>query len=204
MTKPIIGILGAGKLGMTLAKLGVDAGYQVNISGSNDPQKIKLSVDVLATGAVPHWTKDLIKESDVIFFAMPLSKYQQIPAALLKDKLIIDSMNFWWEIDGKENDYYDDSQTSSEAVQKYFAPTTVIKAFNHMGYHDLASMPNQNRVIVYAGDNEVALEKVKQIIQDFGFVPYYLGSLKQTKVLQPSGVLFGVNEDLNGIKRILK
>ncbi|WP_119325486.1 NAD(P)-binding domain-containing protein [Companilactobacillus musae] len=204
MVKPVLGILGAGKLGMTLAKLGIDAGYEVNIAGSREPARIELSVSVLAKGAHPMIAKDVIEKSEVIILALPLSKYQQIDSHLFAQKLVIDSMNYWWETDGLENDYYDQKITSSESVQEYLSESLVIKAFNHMGYHDLAAMSHQKRAIVYAGNNETALKRVARIIDDFGFEPYYLGTLNQTKVLQPSGILFGTNETISGVKELLK
>lgn len=204
MSKLIIGVIGAGKLGMTLAKLALDADYQVNIAGSKDPAKITLATSVLAPGAQPMYVHDVIEKSDIIFLALPLSKYQSIDATWFAGKTVIDSMNYWWEIDGKTSSYYyDERHTSSEKVQTYLSESIVIKAFNHMGYHDLASMPHQQRVIVYAGTDEIALAKVKQLIIDFGFVPYYIGDLHATSQLQPGGVLFGANEDMAGIKELL-
>ncbi|HIY92596.1 NADPH-dependent F420 reductase [Companilactobacillus sp. HBUAS56275] len=204
MSKLIVGILGAGKLGMTLAKLGLDAGYQVNIAGSKDPAKIVLATSVLAPGAQPMYVQDVIEKSDIIFLALPLSKYQNNDAKWFAGKTVVDSMNYWWEIDGKTSSYYyDEQQTSSEKVQAYLSDSIVVKAFNHMGYHDLADGAHKDRVIVYAGTDETALAKIKQIIIDFGFVPYYIGDLHATSQLQPSGVLFGADEDMAGIKRLL-
>lgn len=202
MTKPVLGIIGAGKLGMTLAKLGLDSGYKINLSGSGDPQKIELSASVLAPGAEAMYTKKNIEHSDIIILAIPLSKYRNVPADYFNGKIVIDAMNYWWEIDG-QNDYYDAQKTSSEAVQEYLAHSTVIKGLNHMGYHDLKNMVGKNRVIAYAGNDSDALKQVAQIIADFGFIPYYLGTLHETEALQPAGALFGVNETMAGILKLL-
>ena len=200
----MIGIIGAGKLGMTLAKLGQNVGFRINIAGSKEPDKIRLAVSVLAKGTTPMFVKDVIKSSDIIILALPLSQYRQIVPDQLKGKLVINAMNYWWEVDGDENNYFDQQTTSSENVQKYFDQSIVIKAFNHMGYHDLASLSGQDQAIVYAGSDQKGLEIVAQVIKDFGFVPYYLGDLSQTRPLQPAGSLFGATEDVGGIKALLK
>lgn len=207
MTKPIIGILGAGKLGMTLATIGRKAGYTINIAGSTVPEKIELAVSVMAPGANAMQAQAVITNSDLVILALPLSQYQTIKPKLLENKLIIDAMNYWWEIDGTENHYYEDQLTSSEAVQAYFPKSIVVKAFNHMGYHDLndeADNRDQPKAIAYAGNHQKTNVLVAKVIKDFGFDPVYLGILAASQPLQPGGVLFGVNATKKEIQLQLK
>lgn len=137
MTIKRVGILGAGKVGIVLAGLALDAGYEVRISGSGAVEKIALTIKTLVPGAIASENADVVANSDIIILAIALSRYKNIDPALLKGKLVIDAMNYWWETDGIREEVLDPSATSSEQVQAYFKSATIVKTFNHMGYHNL-------------------------------------------------------------------
>lgn len=198
MTKPTIGIIGAGKLGTTLGKLLVDADYPVLISGSGSTDKIALTVSVLIPGAQAVTNAELAELSDIIVLALPLSKYQELDAELLKGKLVIDAMNYWWEIDGLDNIYSDAEQSSSEKVQAYFQDSTIIKAFNHMGYHNLSDdvrpdTHDNRKAQIITGDDQEAVKVVETIVEEIGFTPLYIGDLKNGVILEPGSPLFGAS-----------
>src|SRR5690625_3365450 len=129
----MIGILGAGKLGVSLGQLARQADYPVGIAASGSAEKIELTVEVLVPGAKAYTSEELTQIADIIILALPLSKYRQIDSERLKDKLVIDAMNYWWEVDGTDQVFSDENFSSSERVQQYFDKSIVVKAFNHMG-----------------------------------------------------------------------
>lgn len=204
-----IGIIGAGKLGVVLSQLALAAGYKVYIAGSGDPKKIALSFSVLAPGAIAAHSADVALKSDAIILALPLSKFRDLPRKELAGKLVIDAMNYWWEVDGPRDNFIPTEQSSSEAVQTFLGDSRVVKALNHIGYHDLhdetrpETTPGR-KAIAIAGDSKQDVEIVSSIINSLGFDPLYIGNLAIGQRLEPGGNVFGVNAELTDLRNLFE
>ncbi|MBF4514182.1 NAD(P)-binding domain-containing protein [Plantibacter sp. VKM Ac-2885] len=203
-----IGILGAGKVGTVLARLALAAGYDVLISGSRDPSTIALTIDVLAPGAVATTSTDAAARSDIVILALPLGKYQTVPVQALRGKVVVDAMNYWWEIDGEREDLRSPTSTTSEIVAAFLAESSVVKAFNHMGYHDLdeesrpASAPGRKAIAV-AGDDKADRSLVAAVVDSFGFDPVDIGMLREGTILEPGHELFGADIGADELRAVV-
>jgi predicted dinucleotide-binding enzyme len=205
--KPILGILGAGKLGTVLAQLAVKAGYTTYIAGSGHPEKIALSIKIITPGAIASEGVEVITKADIIILALPLSKHTNLPAKLFRDKLVIDSMNYWWEVDGDMPELAL-HPSSSEMVQSFLADARIVKALSHMGYHNVIddARPKSTadrRAIAIAGNNNADNIAVSQLVDDLGFDPVIIGNLNRGKLLEPGNPLFGASVSKNKMQAML-
>ncbi len=203
-----LGIIGAGKLGITLAQLALKAGYRVYIAGSGDPAKIALSVEVLAPGAVAAATATVTSKADIIILALPLGKFRQLSPDQFTEKLVIDAMNYWWEVDGPRTDILPDTQSSSEAVQAHLAGSRVIKALSHMGYHDLydearPTGASGRKAIALAGDTTDDITAVSSLVDRLGFDPLPIGPLAAGHQLEPGRAAFGADVDQAALRQLI-
>jgi predicted dinucleotide-binding enzyme len=190
-----LAVLGAGHVGPVIARLAITAGYPVAIATSGDPDDIALITELVIPGAQPRWARDAVTDADIVVLAIPLHRFLGIDPALLDGKLVVDAMNYWPASDGVLEPF--EGRGSSEVVARRLAGSTVVKALNHIGYHELedrarpAGAPDR-RAAGVAGDDPEAVATIADLVDRIGYDPVRLESLRAGRVLQPGGPVFGV------------
>jgi predicted dinucleotide-binding enzyme len=191
-----IAVLGAGHVGPVIARVAVEAGYDVLIAASGDPAKIELITQILVPGAKALWAVDAAADADIVVLAIPLHKFAGFDPAIVAGKVVIDTMNYWPPVDGVQELFEDPLLTSSEIVQRRLVGSTVVKTFNHLGYHELADdrRPRgaaDRRAMGVAGEGASA-DVVADVIENIGYDAVRLDGLRAGRLLEPGGPAFGV------------
>lgn len=183
-----IGIIGAGNMGSSLAKLLTGAGYQVAIADNGSGKAEQVANDnapsVRATSV-----QVAAEISEVVVLAIPFDAAAQLLQQLaetLSGKIVIDITN------PISADYMSltlgHSTSAAEEIQKLVPDAHVVKAFNTILAQVLAEGPSfgEGRAQVFvAANDKAAKEAVTRIVQRTGFDSLDAGDLSNARYLEP-------------------
>ncbi len=204
-----LGIVGAGKMGTTIARAAIAAGYDVAIAGSGEPQEIALTVDVLAPGARPATTDAVVRHAEIIVLAVPTHRFRDLEADTFAGKILVDAMNYWQPIDGDDDELSAAPYGTSVVVQSHFPSARVVKALNQLGYHELDEYRRPSgaadRIAAgVAGDDPAAVRAVMRLVDRIGFDPVDAGSLANGQALEPDGSPFAATYDARQLTELVR
>lgn len=193
-----IGMIGAGNIGATAAGLFLEAGHDVALSNSRGPETLRELVEELGSGAHARTVEEAARFGSVAMEAIPFGAFRDLPADVLAGRVVISASNYYPERDGEIEL---DGLTQTELVARHLSGSRVVKAFNTIYWKNLrdqgdASKPiAARRVIPLAGDDSLARELVGWLIEEIGFAPLDLGSLREGgRHMEPGSPIYA--EDL--------
>jgi 8-hydroxy-5-deazaflavin:NADPH oxidoreductase len=191
-----IGIIGAGHIGSTTARLFLDEGHEVAISNSRGPETLRELVADLGPKAQATTPEEAARFGEVVLLAIPLKDYTTLPAGALRGKIAVDAMNYYPNRDGHIAKLDSGELASSELVASHLAGARVVKAFNTIWFEHLATKGDksaeldQRRAIPVSGDDADAKATVFRLIEEIGFGPYDMGSLRDSHEQQPDAPIY--------------
>lgn len=184
-----IGLIGAGNIGSTLARLAVEHGHDVMISNSRGPETLAGLVSHLGERATAGAAARAAEFGDVVVVTIPLKNYRKVPAAELANKIVIDTNNYYPKRDGQIPELDSGAVTTSELLAAHLPESRVVKAFNNIYYADLAAQGQPagtpgRRALPIAGDDAEAKKVVAGLIEEFGFDVIDAGGLAEGRRFQ--------------------
>jgi predicted dinucleotide-binding enzyme len=189
-----IGIIGAGHIGGTSARLFVDAGHEVAISNSRGPETLRDLVAELGPKARAVTPEEAAGFGEVVLLAVPLKDYVTLPD--LGGRIAIDAMNYYPNRDGHIASLDSGEKASSELVAEHLKGARVVKAFNTIWFEhlkrqgDTGKPVEQRRAIFVSSDDAEAKRVVSQLIEEIGFGPVDMGTLRDSAAQQPDTAVY--------------
>ena len=186
-----IGIIGAGNIGASTAKLFIKAGHEIAIANSRGAETLAdLAKEIGAKGLD---LEDAARFGEIVLIAVPFGKYRTLPAEVFLNKIVIDANNYYPDRDGQFADIDDGKITSSELLAAHLKDARIVKAFNTIWFEHLKTKGNTNlpiedrRAIFVAGDDAEAKKIVSNLIEEIGFAPVDTGNLRDGGLTQEPG-----------------
>jgi len=191
-----IGFIGSGRIGETVARLAVAAGYNVVLSNSRGPQTLADLAADIGPRASAATAEQAAEQGDIVVVAVPLKAYRNVPVAPLAGKTVIDANNYYPERDGQIGPLDAREATSSELLQQHLPDAHVVKAFNNIFFKHLLSLarphgaPDRSALLI-AGDNADALKAVTEFLDAIGYDAVESGPLAHSWCQEPGSAVYG-------------
>lgn len=190
-----IGIIGAGALGSSAARLLAKSGISATIANSRGPESLAALVRELDPSIKPG-TATEAASADIVLVAVRWVDLEKALSGLpaWNGRIVIDGTNPVAFLDPDSAEARDPSNPlaaygikaidlggrhSSEVFRGFVRGARVVKAFNHLDASVLAepAVSGGQRALFYSGDDADAKAAIRKIIEQTGCFPVDLGAL---------------------------
>ncbi len=179
-----IGLIGSGNIGSTVARLAVDAGYDVVLSNSRGPETLSDLVAELGEHASAATAAEAAAAGDLVVVTVPLKAYRDVPVTPLAGKVVIDTNNYYPERDGNIPELDAEMTTTSEMLQAHLPSSCVVKGFNNIYFKHLGALArpagsDDRSALAIAGDDAAAKQSVTEFLDRIGYDTHDVGPLSE-------------------------
>ncbi|MEO9139015.1 MAG: NAD(P)-binding domain-containing protein [Jatrophihabitans sp.] len=169
-----IGLIGSGNIGGTVARLAVNAGFDVIVSNSRGPETLADLVAELGPKARAATAAEAAGQGDIVVVTVPLKAYQDVPVAPLAGKVVLDTNNYYPQRDGAIAALDAKQTTTSGMLQAHLPESHVVKAFNNIYFEHLLSLARpagaaDRNTLIIAGDDDAAKRTATEFLDAIGY-----------------------------------
>ena len=191
-----IGIIGAGMIGSTMAKLWAEAGHTVMIA-SRHPDQLEPLVERMGRNASAGAAVDAAAFGEAVLLTVPLGALPQLAADLapsLVGKVVLDTGNAYEKRDGAvAHEASQHPSGSAGWAAALFPGARWVKAFNTVYFKVLETEAHRDgdRVgIPLTSDDRGAIDIAAMLVRDAGFDPVIVGELARGKAFEPGTAVY--------------
>jgi 8-hydroxy-5-deazaflavin:NADPH oxidoreductase len=202
-----IGIVGAGKIGGTLARRLTALGHEVSIANSRGPET--LAALARETGARPVTVEEAARAGDLVIVSIPVKNVTLLPPGLFEgvaeNVVVVDTGNYYPQQRDGRIDPIENGTTETRWVADQLG-RPVVKAFNniyaqHLLEHGKPKGTPGRIALPVAGDDPRAKEVVIRLLDELGFDGVDAGGLDESWRQQPGTPVYGTDFDAEGVRR---
>jgi 8-hydroxy-5-deazaflavin:NADPH oxidoreductase len=191
-----IGIVGAGMIGSTVAKLWADAGHDV-ILASRHPDALTPLIARIGSRATAGTSREAAALGAVVMLTVPLRAMPDLARELkqeLSGKVVLDTSRRDGEAAAAAMGH---PAGSAGWAADMFPGARWVKAFNTVYYKTLEREAHRegDRVgIPLASDDEDALAVAGELVRDAGFDPVVVGALARGREFEPDTPIYNTGK----------
>lgn len=197
-----VGIIGSGVVGQALARGFIKYGYEVEVGSRSGEASaaLKEAVGDVTTGTF----RDVAARAELVVITVRGSAAEGVVgdiADALAGKMVLDVTNPISD-DPTENGVLQFFTTLEESLferlQSAAPDALFVKAFNSVGSaHMVDPSFEQQPTMFYCGDDTVAKEAVRGVIEQFGWEPSDMGGKESARAIEPLCMLWCIPGFLN-------
>jgi 8-hydroxy-5-deazaflavin:NADPH oxidoreductase len=194
-----IGVIGAGRIGSTLARLWAAAGHEVRLASRHPESLASLAANIGARAATP---EEAAGSSDVLLIALPFGAVREVGAKLgadLRGKVVLETSNPYPARDGAiAEEVLRSGRGTGPVVAEWLPGARLVRAFNTVWDRTLAEEAHRAppRIgIPLASDDAEALEIAADLVKDAGFDPVIVGRLDQSRRFDTGTAVYNTGMD---------